>query len=96
MFKNGDGYEYYKGSVQLEENNGSIGIDNMCRTNIPELPDVYTDLINGKTIIIEVTQMVDGKEVISSASGNLNSMLLLYDTYYTSNLALAVFSMTGC
>ena len=102
VIKNESNDEYYKGSVELTDNEGDgiIGIDNGCRHNIPELSNVYTDLINGKTIIIEVTQMVEGREVVSSVSGNLNSMLLINgkyeDTYYTSNFGLAQMANTGC
>ena len=96
IIKNEDDHNYYEGAVELTKNNGIIGIDNTCRDNIPELPDVYTDLINGKTITIEVIQVIEGKEIVSTASGNLNTMILLSGEYATPNIALAAIALLGC
>ena len=98
VIKNEDNTEYYNNSIELKENrdDGIIGVDNACRGNIPELPDVYTDLINGKTIIIELRQVINGKEIVSSASGNLNSMVYADDTYFSTMHILSAASMTGC
>ena len=98
VIKNEDNVEYYNGTVELMDNDGDgiIGIDNTCRMNIPKLPNVYNDLVNGKTITIEVRQVVDGKEIVLSGSGNLNSMVPFEGGYISNMHTLALLSMTGC
>ena len=100
LIKDNEGVEYYNNTIGLIENHGDgvIGADWGCRSNIPMLPDVYTALTNGKTITVEVTQEVEGKEVVSSVSKDLNSMIYIadWDAYHSSNNYLAIAGNGGC
>ena len=92
VIKDDEGVEYYNNTIGLMENHGDgfFGADSGCRGNIPDFPDVYTALTNGKTITIEVTQEVEGKEVFSSVSKDLNSMIYFDGYHHSSNNFLAI------
>ena len=93
-----DGIEYYNNTIELTDKRvgGIIGADWGCRSNLPQLPDVYTALTNGKTITIEVTQMVDGKEIVSTISKNIDAMVYISEYYLSSGHVLASLSNPGC
>ena len=97
VIKDEKGTEYYNDNVELEDEDGDgiIGADSGCRGNIPNLPDVYTALTNGKTITIEIIQTVNGKEVISAVTKNLNSMMVNSDAYFSREYILLLKSF-GC
>ena len=77
IIKDEEGTKYFNDTIEFADYNGNgiIGADAICRKNMVAIPEVYTALINGKTITVEVTQNIDGKEVTSSVSRNINSMM---------------------
>ena len=98
LIKDNEGTIYYNEVIELEENGGDgiIGADWGCRDNLPRLPDVYTALNNGKIVTIEVKQTVNGKEVISTISRDLSSMIYFSEVYLSSNHPMALLANSGC
>ena len=99
VIKDEEGTEYYNDTITLEDyrEEGIIAADWGCRDNMPKHPEVYTALINGKTITIEVTQTVDGKEIVSSVTKGLNSMLRDDDhNDYLSRQSMLLIEASGC
>ena len=99
VIKDEEGTEYYNDTITLEDyrEKGIIAADWGCRDNMPKHPEVYTALINGKTITIEVTQTVDGKEIVSSVTKGLNSMLRDDDhNDYLSRQSMLLIEASGC
>ena len=99
LIKNEEGTEYYNNVTEIEQvrRDGKIGVSNFCNSKLPELPNIYSDLIDGKTITIEVTQTINGKEIKSSISKKLDSMYGAgaNGVYFSSSHPLSYISI-GC
>ena len=101
LIKDEEETEYFNDTVELmmndkSEGDGMIGASTGCRNNISELPNIYTALKDGKTITIEVTQIVGGKKVVSTISKNLDSVIYFNCDYISSNHPMAYMALSGC
>ena len=101
LIKDEDGTEYFNDTVELmmndkSEGDGMIGASTGCRNNISELPSVYSAISEGKTITIEVRQIVNGKEIVSTISKNLDSVIYSSNDYLSSGHLMAAMSLSGC
>ena len=101
LIKDEDGTEYFNDTVELmmndkSEGDGMIGASTGSRNNISELPSVYSAISEGKTITIEVRQIVNGKEIVSTISKNLDSVIYSSNDYLSSGHLMAAMSLSGC
>ena len=97
LIKDETGVEYFNDTIEFTNPyDGWIsGADCGCRKNIPYLPNVYNALENGKLITIQVIQIVDGKEIVSSVARTMNEMINLDGMYY-SKLEILALNNFGC
>ena len=85
LIKDNEGTEYFNNNIELTDNGGDgiMGADWGCRNNISKLPSVYTALANGKEITIQVTQVVEGKEKVSTMTKTISEIFNFGSTYFS-------------
>lgn len=89
-----EGTVYFNENVVLSDyaGNSIIGADDGCRNNLRELPEVATAISNGKTIIVKVTQNVQGADKVTTLT--IDGSKKIADVYYSGRLAYFMFD--GC